>query len=449
MSSFDNLLLVLLALALVVLNGFFVAAEFSLVKLRSTRAQELSTRSGWRGRILGKVHGRLDTYLSACQLGITLSSLGLGWVGEPAFAGLLEPLLALIGIDNETTIHTISFIVAFTVISFLHIVIGELAPKSMAIRRPEGVSLWTAAPLYAFYWLMYPAIELLNRSANIALKAAGLEGTGGGHGGDNSYTHDELKMILHLSHAAGDKPETSLNTMLAHTLELQDLVASDLMRARRELISLNIDSSHAEVRRIVQKFGYSRYPLFDHDDSVIGVVHVKDLLLEPPGDDYALRLRRLAREIHHFREDTPALEVLRRFRQGAPHLALIDDYEGTMDGFVTLEDVLEAMLGEIVDEYEPRRAGQVDRRIVHLADGSLLLRGDTPIYRLERVLGSEIDGSEDVDTVAGLLMQKLDRIAVRGDRVRIGNHEITVQRVTGPRIERVKVVLNKAGGDAG
>ncbi|WP_273457260.1 hemolysin family protein [Nevskia ramosa] len=439
MSSFDNALLVALAFALVVLNGFFVAAEFSLVKLRTTRAQELSTQNGWRGRILGKVHGQLDTYLSACQLGITLSSLGLGWVGEPAFASLLEPLLTMAGIDNERTMHTIAFIVAFTVISFLHIVIGELAPKSMAIRQPEGVSLWTATPLYAFYWLMYPAIELLNRSANIALKAAGLEGTGG-HDANNSYTHDELKMILHLSHAAGDKPESNLNIMLAHTLELQDLVASDLMRTRREMIGLDHDSSHAEVRRIVQKYGYSRYPLLDEDEAIVGVVHVKDLLLEPPGDDYPQRLRRLARDIHRFREDTPALEVLRRFRQGAPHLALVDDFEGTMDGFVTLEDVLEAMLGEIVDEYEPRRAGQVDRRIVHLADGSLLLRGDTPVYRLERVLGAEIDGSEDVDTVAGLVMQKLDRIAVRGDQIVIGAHEITVQRVTGPRIERIKVM---------
>ena len=172
---------------------------------------------------------------------------------------------------------------------------------------------------------------------------------------------------------------------------------------------------------------------------MIGVVHVKDLLLEAPGDDFPARLRRLAREVHRFREETPALEVLRRFRQGAPHLALVDDFEGTMDGFVTLEDVLEAMLGEIADEYEPRRAGQVDRRIVHLADGSLLLRGDTPIYRLERVLGSDIDGSEDVDTVAGLVMQKLDRIAVRGDLIVIGDRELTVQRVTGPRIERIKV----------
>lgn len=439
MSLLDNVLLVALALALVLLNGFFVAAEFSLVKLRSTRAQELIGLHGWRGRILGRVHGQLDTYLSACQLGITLSSLGLGWVGEPAFASLLEPLFAVAGIESERTIHTISFIVAFSVISFLHIVIGELAPKSMAIRRPEAVSLWTAAPLYAFYWAMYPFIELLNRSANVALKAAGLEGTGAGHGSADNYTHDELKMILHLSRPASDQPESNLNAMLSHTLELQDLVASDLMRPRREMISLDADATHAEVRRIVQKYGYSRYPLIGDDEAVLGIVHVKDLLLEPPGDDFSLRLRRLARDVHRFQEDTPALELLRRFRQGAPHFALVEDIEGTLDGFVTLEDVLEAMLGEIADEYEPRRAGQVDRRIVHLADGSLLLAGNTPIYRLERVLGAEIDGSDEVDTVAGLIMQRLDRIAIRGDVIALGDHELAVQRVAGPRIERVRV----------
>jgi len=167
----ENFLLVILAFFLVVLNGFFVAAEFGIVSLRKTRVRAIAKTQGVRGRILGKVHGQLDAYLSACQLGITLASLGLGWVGEPAFARILEPVLAAVGVDSPAVLHGISFVVAFSVISFLHIVIGELAPKSLAIRNPEMVGLWTAPALYAFYWTMYPAIWLLNGSANYVLLA--------------------------------------------------------------------------------------------------------------------------------------------------------------------------------------------------------------------------------------------------------------------------------------
>ena len=196
---FADLGLVLFALFLVLLNGFFVAAEFAMVKLRSTKVEAIAEQNGWRGHILRTVHNQLDAYLSACQLGITLASLGLGWVGEPAFAELLTPLLSAIGIESQKLVHGISFFVAFFIISYLHIVVGELAPKSWAIRKPELLSLWTAAPLYAFYWLMYPAIYLLNASANAILRVAG-QGEPGPHH-EHHYSRDELKLILHSSRA--------------------------------------------------------------------------------------------------------------------------------------------------------------------------------------------------------------------------------------------------------
>ncbi|HTH40919.1 MAG TPA: CNNM domain-containing protein, partial [Rhodocyclaceae bacterium] len=189
----SNALLLLVALLLVALNGFFVAAEFGLVKLRQTRVKAIAEANGWRGRILLKVHGQLDAYLSACQLGITLASLGLGWIGEPAFAELLSPLLTLLGIDAPELVHGISFFFAFFTISFLHIVVGELAPKSLAIRQPEVIGLWTAAPLYAFYWLMYPAIWVLNRSSAQVLRFAGLSSSDSyeeGHGQEAGYSAD-------------------------------------------------------------------------------------------------------------------------------------------------------------------------------------------------------------------------------------------------------------------
>src|ERR1700709_676367 len=185
-----NVLLVLLALVLVALNGFFVAAEFGIVTLRKTRIRAIAKTQGLRGRILAKVHNQLDAYLSACQLGITLASLGLGWVGEPAFASPLEPLFGLGGVTAPAVVHGVSFVFAFGVISFLHIVVGELAPKTLAIRNPEIIGLWSALPLYGFYWTMYPAIWVLNGSANLVLRLAGLD-KHGGH--DAHYSTEELK----------------------------------------------------------------------------------------------------------------------------------------------------------------------------------------------------------------------------------------------------------------
>lgn len=214
------------ALFLVALNGFFVAAEFGLVKLRATRVKTLARKHGLRGRILGIVHGRLDAYLSACQLGITLASLGLGWVGEPAFAQLLGPLLDLIGVESERVVHLISLVFAFSLISFLHIVVGELAPKSMAIRQSEKVGLWVALPLYAFYWAMYPAIWVLNNSANAVLRLAGLSAD---HGSDAHYSTDELKLILRSRRStAGNPAQPARGTYsndewntLAHSLDFR------------------------------------------------------------------------------------------------------------------------------------------------------------------------------------------------------------------------------------
>lgn len=442
MSVAVNLLLVLVALGLVALNGFFVAAEFALVKLRQTQARELAETHGWRGRVLLRVHRQLDAYLSACQLGITLASLGLGWVGEPAFAQLLEGPLASLGVDEPRLVHGIAFAVAFTLISFLHIVLGELAPKSLALRRAEGVSLWLALPLYVFHWIMYPPIQLLNWSAAAVLRLTGLGAAP--HGGESAYSQDELRMILLQGQNADDEDEAHMNAVLAQTMELQDLEASDLMRPRRELVVLHADDSHAEMRRTVQKHGYSRYPFVEDDGRFGGLVHVKDLLLEPPGEDFIARLRRQLRPLTRVRADLPATELLRAFRRGVPHLALVED-GGQVVGFVTLEDVIEAMLGDIADEHDQRRPGQIRRRVVELPDGGRLMRGDLPLFRLERELGVTLDPEGEVDTVAGLLMQAMDRVPARGDTVDIDGWRFTVQRAEGPRVELVGVRPLEAG----
>lgn len=444
MTVLQDSLLLLLALGLVLLNGFFVASEFAIVKLRQTRVKELARVNGWRGRILRKVHKQLDAYLSACQLGITLASLGLGWVGEPAFAELLEMPLAALGVTSPELVHTIAFIFAFAIISYLHIVIGELAPKSLALRKPEQVSLWTATPLYLFYWAMYPFIWVLNASSNSVLRMFGLGRSEDGHGGDRDYSPEELGLIVHHARQVDEGPDSEIKTLMAHILELDELEVGDLMRPRREMVVLDADAEYAEVRRTIKKHQFSRYPLRDPaTDDFLGVVHVKDVLPEPASEDLPARLRVHTREAPRVGEHDPAMDLLRAFRRGAPHFALVEDENQQVVGFLTMEDIFEAIFGEISDEHEQGRANVTDRRLTWLPDGRFLVRGDTPAYQLERAIGSDIPEAANVTTVAGLLMSHLDRVPVAGDIAEFERFTATVRRMRGPRIELIKITPRK------
>ena len=441
----DSLLL-LLALLLVLLNGFFVAAEFAIVKLRNTRVAELRQIGGWRGRALARVHADIDAYLSACQLGITLASLALGWVGEPAFAHLVEQPLRWIGLQlDRAAVEAIAFVTAFTLISFLHIVIGELAPKSMAIRRPETVSLWTALPLWLFYWLMFPFIWLLNGSANLVLRLAGLD-RADEH--EAPYSRRELRSILHRSRPALEGEERDTAVLAKHALELPELEVSELMRPLRELCALRDGDDPAEVRRVLRQQQYSRYPLLDRAGQVLGVLHVKDILdvlLDHSAADFSAQLRRSLRQPLQAREDESLAELLRRFRLGSSHFALVMDQDFQPSGFLTLEDLLEALLGDISDEHEGRRPPQEQRQPRRLEDGAWLARGDTPIFMAERELGRAIAGSEESSTLAGLLMQRLDRMPEAGDVIEQDGVRIKVLRVHGARIDSVEFSESGSG----
>ncbi|PTU31023.1 HlyC/CorC family transporter [Stenotrophobium rhamnosiphilum] len=449
MGMTENIVLVLFALLLVLLNGFFVAAEFAIVKLRHTRVEELKRVNGIRGRILAKVHQRMDAYLSACQLGITLASLGLGWIGEPAFARLIEVPLAMMGLDNDpATVHTIAFIFAFGVISYLHIVVGELAPKSAALRKPEAMSLWTAIPLYLFYWLMYPFIYFLNASANAMLRRIGLEDKSK-HGYEVPYTHEELRTILHLSRAGTDERDSDLNRMLAHTLDLPNLWAGDVMRSRFDLIGIADDLSHAEVLRTLQVHRYSRYPFIAADsEEILGILHLKDIFLEGPGPDYSSRLRSHLRPAERFTEETPVAQLLRGFRMGSTHLALVESTDGVLAGFVTMEDVLEAVFGPIADEHDKVRPEQSSRVPRWLDGNSLLVHGETPLYMLEREIGVTLSESETLNTVNGLLRERLEQIPRVGDSTEIGTFSASVLQMDGASIEAMVLTRRSEAGDS-
>ncbi|GAB2179863.1 hemolysin family protein [Denitratisoma sp. agr-D3] len=429
----SNALLLLVALLLVALNGFFVAAEFGLVKLRQTRVKAIAEAHGLRGRILRKVHGQLDAYLSACQLGITLASLGLGWIGEPAFAELLSPLLTLLGIDNPELVHGISFFFAFFTISFLHIVVGELAPKSLAIRQPETVGLWTAAPLYAFYWLMYPAIWVLNTSAARVLRLLGLAGSGDGHGHDANYSADELKLILRSSRASSHLTKDEWN-VLAHSLDFSELNVADLMRPFSEVVFLSAAHSMEENLAIVSRHRYSRYPYLDQDGNVLGVLHLKTLLLARLRDEAEDDLTALLTPIKLIDPDLPARELFRQFRHGAPHFAVVGRKGVPPVGFLTLDNLLGALVGEIRDEFR-----QTHNDWARLEDGSLMGKGSLPVFTLERALGVELE-TESADSVGGLIMEKLGSLPKEGDRIEFDQFDIVVKKMNGPRILWLRVM---------
>jgi CBS domain containing-hemolysin-like protein len=434
----QNVLLVVLALLLVALNGFFVAAEFGIVTLRKTRVRAIAKTGGLRGRILYKVHSQLDAYLSACQLGITLASLGLGWVGEPAFAKLLEPVFSLLGITSAQIIHGVSFVVAFSVISFLHIVVGELAPKSLAIRVPEAVGLWSAVPLYGFYWTMYPAIWLLNESANLVLRIAGLSGVGS-H--ETHYSNDELKLILRTNTGTpGERFTHDERHILAQSLEFSQHTVADLMRPINEVSALYASRSLEQNLDTMRRNRFSRYPYFDEDgEEVLGVIHLKDLFFaEQSGKDIDDLTEHL-RPVELISARTPAIELFRRFRGGAPHFALIGEKGKRPVGFITLDNLLGAIVGEIRDEFRLNENDWLPQ-----GDGTYIGKASLPIVSLERVLGIDIDneamGLDEVESVGGLLMAKLGDIPKQGQRIEFPKFDVVVKKTNGPRILLVKVI---------
>jgi len=429
----ENILLIGVALFLVALNGFFVAAEFGLVKLRQTRVSIIAKKHGLAGRILSKIHSQLDVYLSACQLGITFASLGLGWIGEPAFADLLKPIFHLSGITSEEIIHGISFAFSFFVISFLHIVVGELAPKSMAIRNPEKIGLWSAIPLYGFYWLMYPAIWVLNACANRVLQFAGLSNA---RTNEPNYSAQELKMILRTSRPEGKFDHDEWN-VLAQILNFSELEVSDLMRPIHEIAALEHSKSLQDNIQTVAQNRYSRYPYFD-GSKVLGMIHMKDLFLALQEKKSIDNWINYLRPVQQIPPDMPALELFRRFRTGASHFVVVGEKGKKPVGFLTLDNLLGALIGEIRDEFR-----KVDNDWTRLDDGTLIGNGGLSIFTLERILGIDIENEgfdlQEAESVGGLILAKLRNIPKENQVISFEQFDILVKKMNGPRIVQVQV----------
>jgi len=387
----------LLAAFLVALNGFFVAAEFALVKVRPT--QSAPHAETLRGRMAQRMIDQLDAYLSATQLGITLASIGLGVAGEPAVNRLLQPVFRLIPSLPEDATHSISLFVSFAVISTFHIVLGELAPKSLAIRKPEPTSLWVSVPLWAFYWGTYPGIWVLNHMANAFLRIFGIEPVG--HG-ELAHSEEEIRRLL-ASEQDADLSDPK-RELLDNVFELSDRNARQAMVPRTEVVYLDATAAMKANLDRARNSGHTRFPLCEGDlDQLIGLIHIKDLFIadEPPSS-----LREIARETFAVPETLPLDQLMARMRRERTHMAAVVDEYGGVAGIVTLENVLEAIVGEIQDEFDAEAP-----EFVRLDDGSYKVLGAMLLDDLEDELGIELFDAREEDTVAGIALSELGRTA--------------------------------------
>src|SRR4028118_2259547 len=330
------------AILLVALNGFFVAAEFALVKVRPTQIDPWVSEGLGRAKVARHMVRHLHAYLSATQLGITLASLALGWIGEPAFAWIITPLVRPFT-DDPKVLHSIALTISFIAITILHIVLGELAPKSVAIRKSEATTLAIAWPLFVFYKLTYPAIWLLNHTANFLLKLVGIAPVSEG---ELSHDEEELRLLLASSHASAVSKQT--RELLDNIFELKHRVARQIIVPRQDVIYLSTTRTMAENLRIARRSGHTRFPLCEGDlDHVIGLIHIKDLFRK---ERPITSLREVAREIAFVPETLELDRMLKRMRTERFHLAAVIDEYGGVSGVVTLEDVIEEIVGQIQDE---------------------------------------------------------------------------------------------------
>jgi CBS domain containing-hemolysin-like protein len=427
---------ILLAILLIFLNAFFVAAEFGMVKLRDTRVATIAQQNGLRGRILAKVHHELDAYLSACQLGITLTSLGLGWLGEPAVASLLLPFFKLLGIHSQETLKVFAFFTAFTLISFLHIVVGELLPKSLAIRKTETIALWTAIPLYGFYWSMYPAIKLLNTCANFLLNKTHIIS----HQNPNIYSTEEIKLILNASHAHGELTQSETK-IIQRTLNFADLTVAAVMQPYEAMIMLDLQQPIDVSLKSIFEHRYSRYPVYETDkQTILGVIHVKDLLLDFYQHGQITHLHTQIRPILKVSHRLSTLELLRQFREGISPFALVYNNKNALVGFITLDNLLRILIGPIQDEFHYTPDAWTKN-----SDGSILFCGSFSLYTLEKALGYQLEQNrteKKIHTFTGLVLARLGVLPKIGEHVSFHEFAFNIQKMHGARITEVIIYPN-------
>ena len=425
-----------LVLLLVFLNGFFVAVEFAMVKVRNSRLEVLAQEGSRNAKFAKLMMSNLNGYLSACQLGITLASLALGWIGEPAIAKLLQPVLEPLQIPNSVE-HTISFVIAFTLITSFHITLGEQFPKTYAIRMSEQVALLSAGPMILFYKIMYPFIWFLNGTSNWMLRKVGIEPTAE-H--DSAHTEEEIRVFMKESNKSGLIDNTEL-TLVDNIFDFAETNAREIMIPRTEMECLYANLTYEENRQIAVTQMHTRYPVCDPDkDNIIGFVHIKDLL---KADGSLDTIKNIMRPITKVPESMQISALLKLMQKRKTQMALlIDEYGGT-SGLVTFEDIIEEIVGEVQDEFDEERP-QIEKKdeATHSIDGRLL------IEEVNSYFGIEIE-SDDYDTIGGWIYSQVEMPPKKNQRIQYNEQfEFIIDETDHLRISRIVVRKRTQGQQA-
>ena len=418
---------VLLVLFLVLANGFFVAAEFALVGVRRSRVETLAAGGDVRARRLLTLLDILNAYISATQLGITMASLALGWVGEPVFAHLLEAPLK--GVVSEVTLHTLSFAIAFSIITFLHIVLGELAPKTLALERAENVALLISWPLEAFYKVFRWPIRLLDWSGTRVVRLFGLHPS---NEHASVYTESELRRLIDISRQSGHL-EDEEQQLIHRVFDFSDTEVKEAMVPRPQVTALPLKASLDEVRNMFLSTGYSRLPVYGKSlDDIAGVLFRKDVDMGRVSDE-SFDLKALARPPEFIPATSSLGDALRRMQASRVHFVFVVDEHGGMEGILTLEDLLEEIVGDIDDEYDEEVREQIKRDgETYILDGMLAVRDANKHF------GLALAEDGRYTTIAGYLLDKAGRLLRPGDRVEDVAGVFSVERVENRRISRVR-----------
>src|SRR5436305_4773960 len=413
--------------ALVLLNGFFVVAEFALVKIRGSQLNTLAVEGIKRAIFVKQIKDNLNAYLSACQVGITAASLGLGWLGEPFLARMLQPFFALAGIESVTVIKSISFALAFSAITFLHIVLGEQAPKILAIRKSMAAAIFVSAPLRWFYAIFKPAIWFLNAASNWVLRRViRVEPIAEG---ELAHSEEELRLIVRESEKSAEVSPLG-RELVFNVLDLRDRVVRDIMTPRGEIVYFNLeDGFDANVKKAIES-RHTRFPLCRENlDNTIGLIHIKELLplmrAEHPD------LLKIKRDLMPLPEMMPLEKLLKLFLSKHAHLALVVDEFGGTVGMVTMENVLEELVGDIQDEFDFEK-----EEFRKINANEFTVDGALGLYELNELAKLELE-SADVSTVSGYVTHLLGHLPKQGEQVKIDGYLVTVSEADNRRVKQL------------
>lgn len=421
---------ILVILILVLLNGFFVAAEFAIVKVRSTQIDTIEQKN-IRARIAKEVIMHLDAYLSATQLGITITSIALGWIGEPAISRMIEPIINYFGITNPQVIHALSFGIGFSVITFLHITMGELGPKSIAIQYPKQTTLWIASPLHLFYVVFKPFIFILNKSANLMLRMVGIH-PAGEH--ELSHSEEEIRMLIADGRKSGVIDATEYK-LIENIFNFTETSVKEIMIPRMDVFALDIEKPVVENLKLAIDSGYTRIPVYRESiDTLIGILYVKDLFKIDRDTITTASFETILRPAYFAPESISINRLMQDFLQQRFHMAIIIDEFGGTSGVVTLENIIEKIVGQqIQDEYDDEK-----KEFEILSDGSYTVQAKMRIGDFNQQFQANIPEDDNYETLAGFLNNVAGHIPNNGEEIRYQNLSFRITKKSPKLVQQVR-----------